>query len=330
MKTLAFAAACGVGLLASMALAHPLAPALLDLREAPGGAVDVRWKTSTLIVPGARTRAVLPSHCNPTSVPNEAIVDGAIVARWTTDCGAAGLVGATIGVEGLGAAGTEALVRLTLADERVVQKVLRPTETSFVVPERESWLDVAGDYARLGIEHILTGPDHLLFVLGLVLLVSALGTLAKTITAFTIGHSITLVLVVTQVLRIPPRPAEFAIALTVLAVAVELGRPKGRSSAMRRWPWLMAATFGLLHGLGFAGALREIGLPEGDIPLALFAFNLGIELGQLLFVAALLAVGHALRSFVRSLPPWVSYIPTYAMGSCAAFWCFQRAASFFQ
>ena len=329
MRTLACAAFCWLGCLASPATAHPLAPALLDLRESPGGRVDVLWKTSTLIVPGARTRAVLPSYCTPTAQPNEAIVDGAIVTRWTVDCGAAGLVGATVGIEGLGAAGTEALVRLALGDGRVVQKVLRPTEASFVVPERVSSLDVVRDYARLGIEHILTGPDHLLFVLGLVLLVRAWRTLAKTITAFTVGHSVTLALVAMNVVQVPSRPAELAIALTVLALAVELGRPAGTSSAMRRWPWLMAATFGLLHGLGFAGALREVGLPDGDIPLALFAFNFGIELGQLVFVAAVLLLGRGLRGLVRILPRWVAHIPTYAMGSCAAFWCFQRAAGLF-
>jgi len=326
---LACAVVCWLGCLAPPATAHPLAPALLDLRETGAGRIDVLWKTSTLVVPGARTRAVLPVHCAPTGSPETAIVDGAIVARWTVDCGAAGLVGAPLGIEGLGAAETQALVRLALGDGRVVQKVLRATDASFVVPERVSPLDVVRDYARLGIEHILTGPDHLLFVLGLVLLVPAWRTLVKTITAFTVGHSVTLALVAMHVVHVPSRPAELAIALTVLALAVELGRPAETSSVMRRWPWVMAAVFGLLHGLGFAGALREIGLPDGDIPLALFAFNLGIELGQLVFVAAVLALGRGLRGLVRLLPRWVAHIPIYAMGSCAAFWCFQRAAGFF-
>ncbi len=329
MRTLLCAAVCWLGCLASPATAHPLAPALLDLHETPGGRIDVLWRTSTLVVPNARTRAVFPSHCAPTGSPETAILADAIVTRWTVDCGAAGLVGATVGVEGLGAAETQALVRLALGDGRVVQKVLRPTEASFVVPERVASLDVVRDYARLGIEHILTGPDHLLFILGLVLLVPAWWTLAKTITAFTVGHSVTLALVALHLVQVPSRPAELAIALTVLALAVELGRPADTPSPMRRWPWVMAAAFGLLHGLGFAGALREVGLPDGDIPLALFAFNLGIELGQLVFVAALLALGRGLRGLVRILPGWISHIPIYAMGSFAAFWCFQRVAGFF-
>ena len=324
------AAAVSVASLATVAGAHPLAPALLELREVGQGQVEVRWKTAPFVVPGAPTRPRLPASCAMQGRPSETRENGAIVTRWTADCGRAGLVDEEIAVEGLGAAGTEALVRLVLRDGRTVQTVLRPTEPSFVVPARPSSFAVLRDYARLGIEHILTGPDHLAFVLGLVLLVGTGRLLVKTITAFTLGHSLTLALVVLDRIHVPSRLAELAIALTVLALAAELGRPADPSSSMRRWPWVMAAAFGLLHGLGFAGALREVGWPSGDVPLALLSFNLGIEAGQLAFVAAILAAVAIVERIVPHLPTWASRLPAYAIGSLAAFWCFDRAFAFFQ
>jgi hydrogenase/urease accessory protein HupE len=316
--------------LATAAGAHPLAPALLELRELDGGRIDVRWQTAPFVVPGAPTTPLLPASCAAGGAPAERMENGAIVTRWIAHCGPAGLVGETIAVEGLGAAGTEALVRVVLRDGRTVQKVLRPVEPSFVVPARPSWVAILGDYVRLGIEHILTGPDHLAFVAGLVLLVGAGGLLVKTITAFTLGHSVTLALVVLDVLHVRAQMAELAIALSVLALAAELARPAATPSSMRRWPWVVAAAFGLLHGLGFAGALREVGLPAGEIPLALLGFNLGIEVGQLVFVAALLVAASTLRLLVPRLPAWATEVPAYVIGSLAAFWCFERAVPFFQ
>jgi len=160
------------------------------------------------------------------------------------------------------------------------------------------------NYAALGVEHILTGPDHLLFVLGLVLLVAGTRRLLATVTAFTVGHSVTLSLAVLGFARVPPGPTEVLIALSVYALAVELARDARRPTLMRRLPWLVAAGFGLLHGLGFAGALRQAGLPAGDVPLALAAFNAGVELGQLLFIAAVLVVRRAVRLAPAPLPRW--------------------------
>ncbi|MFN8600436.1 MAG: HupE/UreJ family protein [Candidatus Binatia bacterium] len=324
---LALAAALAV---AGAADAHPLAPALLELREVGQGRVDVHWRAAPFVVPGAPMRPVLPASCIDRGARSEGMESGAVVTRWTAECGPAGLVGQSVAVEGLGAAGTEALVRVVLPDGRTVQKVLRPTEPDFVVPPRPSTIAVLWDYARLGVGHILTGPDHLAFVAGLFLLVGAGRLLVKTITAFTLGHSVTLALVVLDVLHVRARIAELAIALTVLALANELARPAGTPSAMRRWPWLMAAVFGLLHGLGFAGALREVGLPDGEIPTALLGFNVGIEAGQLGFVAALLVATAIVRRLVPRLPAWAAQAPAYAIGALAAFWCFERAFPFFQ
>jgi hydrogenase/urease accessory protein HupE len=307
--------------------AHPLAPSLLELREQEGGHVEVLWKTPRLQVVGAPVQPVLPRHCAdlaPARPSEDAI---GVTLRWRIDCGAGGLVGERVGVEGLAASRTEALVRLVLRDGRVVQRVLRAGEPFVTVPARPERRAVLHDYGRLGVEHILTGADHLLFVFGLLLLVPAAWPLAKTITAFTAGHSITLSLSVLGLAEVPSRPIEVAIALSVLALAVELARGPGLPTLMRRYPWAMALLFGLLHGLGFAGALREAGLPQGEIPLALLAFNCGIEAGQLLFVAALLLVRPAANRARERLPAWAGQVPVYVMGTLAAFWSFERAAA---
>jgi hydrogenase/urease accessory protein HupE len=204
--------------------------------------------------------------------------------------------------------------------------VLRAGSDSFVVPERERAFDVLRSYAALGIEHILLGLDHLLFVFGLLLLVGRRSAaLVKTITAFTAGHSVTLSLAALGLVRVPQAPVELLIALSVFALAVELARPD--RGAVGRRPWVMALLFGLLHGLGFAAALAQVGLPETDIPLALFSFNVGIEIGQLAFVAVIVAGRHWLARPLARLPRWSEAVPIYTLGCLAAYWCFERAAA---
>jgi hydrogenase/urease accessory protein HupE len=319
-------------LLAGVARAHPLAPALLDLRESGGGEVAVTWKVSALRAPGVDVRPVLPANCRPradsfTTTEEE----GGIVTRWTVSCGPAGLVGERIGILGLEAAKIDGLLRASLADGRHFQTVLRAREPFATVPERPRRTDVARAYAVFGIEHILTGGDHLLFVFGLLMLVSGAAPLVRTVTAFTVGHSVTLSLAALGVARLPAAPIEATIAASVLALAVELARrPAAAPTALRRFPWVMALAFGLLHGLGFAGALREVGLPSGEIPLALLAFNCGIELGQLAFVAVVLCGRWLLGRAAVRLPAWTYRVPVYAMGSLAAFWCIERGVAIFQ
>lgn len=313
-------------LLASRAGAHPLAPALLEITETGGGLASVRWKTSVLGVPDAPMRPVLPERCATRSAREEVREGEGLVARWQVDCGADGLIGATLAVDGLGPARTQALVRLQLADGRVLQTVLRPAEPSYVVPVRPGRLDVLRAYGRLGVEHVLTGADHLLFVLGLLILVPSFRPLVRTVTAFTVGHSITLSIAALGLAPIPQQPAEVLIALTVLALAAELARPP-KPTLLRRRPWLLALLCGLVHGLGFAGALREVGLPAGEVPVALFSFNAGIEVGQLAFVTVVLAVGAVTRGLRARLPAPARLVPVYVMGSLAAFWCFERVAA---
>ena len=202
-----------------------------------------------------------------------------------------------------------------------------PTVTIVSEPTR---LDVGYDYARLGVEHIASGIDHLLFVFGLLLLTGGMPLLLATISAFTLGHSVTLALAALQVVSVSQAPVEVVIAVTIWVLAVELSRDvSAGSTLLRRWPWAMAFCFGLLHGLGFAGALRETGLPANDVPLALLSFNVGIEAGQVGFVATILVAIAALRRLPGATPPWVQRIPVCAMGAASTYWILARAAVLF-
>ncbi len=306
------------------AAAHGLDPALLSLRALTPGMYEVTWRASVLRLPGADVRPELPVHCRQTSAGDAAVDGDRVTLRWTVDCGAAGLAGQTIAVRDLGVAKINALVRIEGPGGAPIQAVLSPRTPSFTVPERPSPWTVVHDYVVLGIEHILSGPDHLLFVLGLMLLVPTTKLLVQTITAFTLGHSITLSAAALGLAHVPSRPVEVLIAASVLLLATELARDGGERSLLRRFPWVIAIGFGLLHGFGFAGALAEAGLPADDVPLALASFNGGIELGQLAFVGAVLLVRTVLAGWIprRSTRPVV-----YAMGILAAFWCFERLAA---
>lgn len=305
-------------------VAHPLAPCVLEIREAAGGRVDVAWKTPLVRPRGAKIEPVLPAGCRPVSHPVVTEEGGGIWTRWTVDCGSGGLVGERVGVAGPGGLVLDALVRVTLADGRLVQGVVSPGRLLITVPAKPRALDVVRDYARLGVTHILTGPDHLLFVFGLVLLAGTVRRLLATVTAFTLGHSITLSLAALGFVDLPSRPIEVAIAATVLVLALELARPRTAASLVRRRPWLMAVAFGLLHGLGFAAALRDAGLPAGEIPLALFSFNAGIEVGQVAFVLAVVALRHAVGTVPARVPGWLARAPVYGMGALASYWWLDR------
>ncbi len=311
----------------SGAQAHPLAPVLLELAERGDGEVEVSWKQPLRVAQGGERRPVLPASCSRVAtLPGAADAFGT-TERWLLDCGAEGLVGQRLGVSGLEIAGTDALVRVSLRDGRRLQRVLRPGEPILEIPTRTPRLAVVRDYAGLGVRHILGGADHLLFVFGLLLLVGGGGRLVQTVTAFTVGHSITLGLATLGFVHFPSRPIEVLIALSAFWLAVDLARdPSARASWMQRAPWLVAGSFGLLHGLGFAGALAEVGLPSGEIPLALLSFNLGIEAGQLFFVGGVIAARAALHRLALPRPAWGARVPVYAMGSLAAFWCLERAA----
>lgn len=316
--------------LAHGAYAHSMAPALFEIKELGAGQYAIAWMVGLVQPLGVTLRPVLPADCVEETAPAQTATASSVTTRWTVRCGSEGLVGRTVGVEGLATGKTDALVRITLADGRVVQGVLRGSDPELRIPARPGRLDVFVSYGKLGVEHILSGPDHLLFVLGLLLLVGSPRLLVRTITAFTVGHSITLALAVLGIVAIPSRPIEVGIAASVFLLAVELTRAaRPAPTLLRRAPYVMAGAFGLLHGLGFAGALSEVGLPSGEIPLALLSFNVGIELGQLAFVAVILGAGWLIRRVVTHRPVWVELGPAYLMGSLSAFWCLQRTAVLF-
>lgn len=324
------AAAFAVALVATMALvrgaaAHALDPVLFELAERADGKVDVTWKAPNARVPGLDLVPILPSECKDHGERHQVDDEDATISRWTLDCGGS-LVGKTVGITGLES--TDALLRITLASGAVDRRVLGADHPSIVVEGEPTRTSVFTDYARLGSEHIATGIDHLLFVFGLLLLAGGSRLLLATITAFTLGHSVTLALAALQIVSVPQAPVEVVIALTIYLLAVELARdvPEG-GTLLRRRPWAMAFTFGLLHGLGFAGALRETGLPANDVPLALLSFNVGIEIGQLAFVAAVLASFRVLSGLAGSMPAWARRVPVYVMGTASAYWILVRAAA---
>jgi hydrogenase/urease accessory protein HupE len=219
----------------------------------------------------------------------------------------------------------DVLVRIAFKDGRVVSRMLRPDAPSFVFT-KETVGPAAGGYFVLGVEHILFGIDHLLFVLALVLIVRGVGLLVKTITAFTIAHSITLALAALGVVNVPSAPVEAVIALSIVFVASEILRSRrGEIGLTERAPWLVAGAFGLLHGFGFAGALSEVGLPANDIPSALLFFNVGVEAGQMAFVGAALAVIALLRRI--PLPQRAPNLAPYAIGTVAMFWVIERTTA---
>lgn len=309
--------------------AHESRPAYLSITEVAAGQYDLTWKVprrGDLVMP---LRVVLPSYCTDLSPVGQYARPGAAIVRRSVDCGGQGLQGGEVSIDGLSGTITDALARVSLLNGQTQTVILRPENPMFTVAEQQSAWDVFFAYLVLGTEHILFGIDHLLFVLGLLLIVRGIGLLVKTITAFTLAHSITLGLAALGFVRVPQAPVEAVIALSILFLATELVKQRhGETGLAERYPWLVALSFGLLHGFGFAGALSEIGLPQTDIPLALFSFNVGVEVGQLLFVCVALVMIRLLASLRFDWPAWTELVPAYSIGTLAAFWCIQRVAAF--
>jgi hydrogenase/urease accessory protein HupE len=224
---------------------------------------------------------------------------------------------------------TDALVRIEFLDGYVWLEKLTPGSPGATIPATQNKWTVAKTYIGAGIEHILLGLDHLLFVAALMLIVRDWRMLVKTATAFTVSQSITLTLATFGWVTLPSAPVEAMVALSILLVATEIVRmERGQSSLTIAWPWAVAFAFGLLHGFGFAGALVNLGLPRGDIPLALLSFNIGVEIGQLLFIAVLLAAVYAIKR-IFALPRQSVLASAYAIGKIAAFWSIERHNSIF-
>ncbi|WP_424991174.1 HupE/UreJ family protein [Fluviibacterium sp. S390] len=315
--------------------AHALDPGYLSLEQLSGQSWRVFWRKPDVSGRPMRIDARLPAFCTPTTGPVPYSDGKAWVSQWQATCSET-LQGATIVIEGLENTRTDVLARLQTADGTVITSRLTADAPSLVVPEQLSGLAVFWQYLVLGWEHILEGLDHLLFVFALLVLVQSPGRLLGAITAFTVAHSITLAAASLGLLSVPSPPVEAAIALSIVLLAVEiLKQGDGKPYLTANAPWIVAFLFGLLHGLGFAGALSEIGLPAGDIPLALLAFNLGVEAGQLTFVAGVLAVFLVVRwmapvlarAFHAPGAPGTKVLG-YAIGGVSVIWLTERVAGF--
>lgn len=302
--------------------AHELRPGYLEINESTPGVYDIVWKAPVRSGRPLAVQAVFPGHCSERDAVSRAGRTGALIASTTLEC-ASGLAGAQILLRGLDATLTDVLVRIQPADGRMQALRATPDAPMVVVADHTSGSDVVRTYFLLGVEHIFSGIDHLLFVLALVLLISGVRRLVETITAFTVAHSITLVVASLGWMRLPSAPVEAVIALSIVFLANEIAcRERGVPRLSERRPWLVAFAFGLLHGFGFAGALAEIGLPEGDVPMALLMFNLGVEAGQLMFLAAVLVALAAVAKLQWRRP--VDAVASYAIGITASAWLFDR------
>lgn len=317
--------------------AHEVRPGYLELTAIGAKDWNVLWKVPTK--QGRRLPLVLamPGDCELTD-PVTRPARMAQIERWRATC-PKGLIGQSITIDGMGPSRTDVLVRIKHLDGTSQTARLTADEPGLTVSRSPSQLEVAWTYATLGVEHILMGIDHLLFVLAVLFLAGNVRRLVAAITAFTVAHSLTLAAATLGWLHVPAAPVEAAIALSIVFVAAEIMRgPEGLAS---RKPWLIAFAFGLLHGLGFAGALSEVGLPSHAIPVALAFFNIGVEVGQLLFIAAVLALFKLISTASRfrveesdasiwSVSRAVSLPVSYSVGILGAFWLIERTASFWE
>lgn len=337
--------------------AHEIQPAFLELRQSDATTFHVIWKVPSRGNVAAGIELVLPAKCRRTSETVSFRTRTDLVERFTLDC-PGGLVGERIAIEGPLAKLLDVLVRIVRPDgtARVVR--LTPADPALVIEAAPSRWRTAASYLRLGLDHILMGVDHLLFVLGLLLLVRGPGdgargtreagaipshlatrtshlssrtsTLIKTITSFTIAHSITLAIATLGYASAPLPPLNAAIALSILFLGPEIMRfRRGQSSLTIEHPWVVAFAFGLLHGFGFASGLTALGLPAGEIPWALLLFNVGVETGQLLFVMLILLLERSFRTLEIRWPQWAVALPPYTIGTLGAYWTIQRIVLMF-
>jgi hydrogenase/urease accessory protein HupE len=320
------AGACALIVMAwSSVSADEIRPAYLEMREVAPGEFSVLWQTPVV---GDARLALEPEFSGDTSPLSPATtqtIAGNAVATWMLRAPA--LRGQTLRIRGLEKTVTDVLTRIAFLDGTVAINLLQPSAPVLVVPERQSALVLARNYILYGIQHIVFGLDHLLFVLGLLLIVADRWTLVKTVTSFTVAHSITLAMATLGFAHAPVEPLNAAIALSILFLGPEIARIwRGETSLTIRRPWLVAFIFGLLHGFGFAGALSGAGLPRQDLAVALVTFNIGVEIGQIAFVLLVVLLERSFRQLEIRWPPWLARAPGYLIGSAGAFWTIQRTA----
>ncbi len=312
-----------------LAHAHESMPASLLLDQQSDGHWDVRWRLPQMQGAAPAVVPKLPAACVSMGPVRTDNLPGARLQRWTVQCSPELAAGQDLAFEGLAATAIDVVVRLAWRDGTVTSLLARPGAPQVRLgPEPASPALAASSYFALGVEHILGGIDHLLFVLCLLLLIPGKAALFKTITAFTLAHSLTLAASALGWVLVAGPPVEATIALSIVFLARELALRNAQHRLTARHPWAVAAVFGLLHGFGFAGALAEVGLPQADIPTALLLFNLGVEAGQLVFVVTVLTLLALVRRMPRPMrwraTPWLAQAPVYAVGAVAGLWFLQR------
>jgi hydrogenase/urease accessory protein HupE len=317
-------------LLCVPSFAHEARPAYFEAKETAPGRFSVLWRTP--ILSGMRLPVVLKLPDDVQNVQEPAVqelADSLVERRWI-DAGPNGLAGKRIEFVGLQLMITDVLVRVEMLDGRHWTAIARPAQPWFEIAASQTWWEVVGTYIVEGIRHILFGADHLLFVLGLLLIVQDRWMLVKTVTAFTVAHSITLAIATLGYAEAPVPPLNAAIALSILFLGPEIVRSwRGETSFTIRHPWVVAFAFGLLHGFGFASALTSAGLPRHELPLALVSFNVGVELGQMAFVVLMVRLERSFQQLEIRWPRWVAMAPGYVVGTLGAFWTIQRTAMLF-
>jgi hydrogenase/urease accessory protein HupE len=312
--------------------AHALQPGYLEMNVISTNQYAVLWKVPTVNGRPMAISAILPQTCSPRRGSEGQWYGTAFISRWIANC-PGGLANGTLRIEGLERTSTDVLARISDGENGSETVRFTPSEPAAILTGYPSLWQVASTYFTLGVEHILSGLDHLLFVTALLLLVSGWRRLVGAITAFTVAHSITLTASTIGVISVPVVPIEAIITLSIAFVAAEILNVRhGRYSLTRERPWLIAFGFGLIHGIGFASALSEVGLPQNSVTSALLFFNLGIEIGQLLFIAVALAAGVIIRKITENLEMQtdllIRTLPTYLIGCIAAFWTIERIAAF--
>lgn len=318
-----------VFLLTVQSMSDEIRPAYLEVTENKQNIFSLLLKVPAKGSKKLDITVELPRSCTNITPLSTHFVNNAHLERWSVEC-VEGLVGKTLAFQGLTRTSTDLLLRLELLNGTSQSILLTPTKTSYQIPQEASSLQIVKTYTWLGITHILMGFDHLLFVFALLLIVKNMRRLLWTITAFTLAHSITMAGATLGFIHIPQQPVEAMIALSILFLAMEIVHEKqGKVGLTSRFPWLIAFIFGLLHGFGFAGALAEIGLPQQAITLALIFFNIGVELGQLMFVTAVVLIGLALQRLKHpNVLQKVEMVVVYSIGGLSSFWVFERISAF--
>lgn len=317
-------------LLPAQIWAHEIRPGYLEIKESKEHSLQITWKQPIMGEYGVPLHPSISAGWLADSLAAISYTESYLIKRWSIPADHASLEEQTIYINGLEKTMTDVLVQVTLLNDVTFTYLVKPIQPFLKLSLSKPQPPPVWQYIQLGVYHIWSGFDHLLFVLGLLLLVRKRSKLIWTITAFTIAHSITLALATLQIIKVSSSFTEAAIALSIVFLAVELLRHnKGINGFAYHYPWLVSFLFGLLHGLGFAGALQDVGLPENNIPLALFLFNVGVEAGQLAFVFVMLLFMAGIRQFYFKFPNWVYKSPAYLIGTLSMYWVIERLVMIF-